>query len=164
MRIIRWMLPSVLVSGCFYSFTTSLPGHVETVNIPVFQNETLEVDLAEQLTTAVTERFIQDNLLNVIQGAADSELNGSVTGYEERVFGFDSQQRADEYLVVVTVDLLFRDRVKNKEIWSEESVRGVGSYFLGSSETGVPTTETEARGLAIKQIVDIIVSRTFEGW
>lgn len=151
------------LTGC-YTFSNSLPGHLRSVNIPVLENETLEATLSEELTTAVTDRFVQGNQLDVVQGTADAILEGRITGYEERVSGFNSQQRADEYLVVVTVDITFRDRVKNKEVWSEENIRGVASYFVGSTDVNTPSSESQAREVALRQIVDIVVSRTFEGW
>lgn len=147
-----------------YTFKTSLPGHIRTVRIPVFQNETLEPILEEELTTALTERFVRDNQLRVVQEDADAVLEGTITGYEDRVFGFDAQQKADEYLVVITVDLALRDRVKNKELWREENLRGVASYFPGTSDQNTPGTEAEAKRAAIAQIVDLTLSRTFEGW
>jgi len=164
MRPVYLLLGGLLLAGCPYSFSNSLPGHIKTVSIPVFENETLESELAEELTTAVTDRFVRDNQLSVVQQDADAELLGTITGFEDRVFGFNADQRADEYLVVLTVRLVFRDRVKNKEIWKEDQTRGVASYFLGSSQAGTPATVEQARALAITQIVDIIVSRTFEGW
>lgn len=153
----------LLLGGC-YTFRTSLPGHIQTVRIPVVQNETLEVELADELTTALTERFVRDNQLRVVQGDSDSVLEGRITGYEDRVFSFNAAQQADEYVVIVTVDLALRDRVRQKELWREESMRGVSSYFPGGSDANLPRSPEEARTKAIEQLVETVVSRTFEGW
>jgi hypothetical protein len=150
-------------TGC-YSFNTSIPGHIKTVSVPVPENETLKAEVPEELTTALTARFVRDNQLQVVQRDADAILEGVVTGYEDRVFGFNANQQAEEYVVVVTVRLTFRDRVKNKELWSEENLRGVGNYFVGSSDPNQATSAREALLLAIQQIVDLTMARTFEGW
>jgi hypothetical protein len=155
------LLPAA--SGC-YSFSTSLPGHIETVMVPVMENETLRPEVSEDLVTALTGRFVRDNQLQVVQRNADAVLEGTVTGYEDRVFGFNANQQAEEYVVVVTVRLTFRDRVKNRELWSEEAIRGVGNYFVGSSDPNQASTAAEALVVALQQIVDITMARTFEGW
>lgn len=153
----------VLLTGCAYTFNPSLPGHIKTLQIPVVENETLEVELAEELTSALTDRFISDNNLNVVSRDGDAILEGTIVGYENRVFGFNAQQQAQEYIVLMQVKMTLRDRVKNKELWSEDNVRGVASYFVGGSGQTV-STEPEAQQLAIKQIVDFAISRTVEGW
>ena len=163
MRLVVLCLVAIAALGC-YRFSSGLPGHINTVSVPVFRNETLEAELTEELTTAVTERFLNDNQLRVINRNADAVLEGVVVGYQDRVSGYTSDQRADEYGVVVTVNLAFRDRVKRKDIWSEEGVVGFSSYYPGGGQTGIPTTEQEARSEAVRQIVDTIMSRTFQGW
>jgi hypothetical protein len=59
--------------------------------------------------------------------------------------------------------MTLRDRVRNKEVWSEDEIRGVASYFLGGPTEAV-TTEEGARELAMQQVVDFALSRTVEGW
>ena len=158
------MAALLLVGGCAYTFNPSnIPGHIKTLEVPVVENQTLEVELSDQLTTALTERFVEDNTLRVVQTDADAFLECVVTGYENRVFGFNQDQVANEYVVILAVNMTLRDRVKSKEIWSEEQVRGQATYFLDGSGEGV-TTEDEARTLAIKQIVDFAISKTVEGW
>ncbi|NNF08196.1 MAG: LptE family protein [Candidatus Eisenbacteria bacterium] len=158
------LLGLLLISGCVYTFSNSLPNHLKSVHIPVFTNETLEVGLAEELTTAVTDRFAQNNKLQVVTRDADAVLTGDIVGYEERVLGFSSDQRAEEYLVVVSVDMTLQDRVKNREVWSEEGIRGRASYFPDATTQGTAATVEEAITLAVEQIVDVAISRTFEGW
>ena len=154
----------LLVGGCVYSFNPSnIPSHIKTLEVPVAENQTLEVALSDQITTAMTERFVEDNSLRVVQKDADAVLDCVIIGYENRVFGFNQDQVADEYVVILAVNMTLRDRVKGKEIWSGELVKGQVTYSLVGTETGV-TTEDEARALAIKQIVDFAISKTVEGW
>lgn len=158
------MVGLLLVGGCVYTFNPSnIPSHIKTLEVPVAENLTLEVALSDQLTTAMTERFVEDNTLRVVQKDADALLECVITGYENRVFGFNQDQVANEYVVILAVNMTLRDRVKSKEIWSGEQVKGQATYFLDGSDEGV-TTEEEARTLAIKQIVDFAISKTVEGW
>jgi hypothetical protein len=149
--------------GCYSFHQSSLPSHIKTLEVPVVDNQTLEVVLAEELTTALIDRFVSDNTLRVVQGNADAVLLGTITGYENRVFGFNSEEKADEYVVLLTVNMTLRDRVKNQELWNAEGVRGGASYFVGGDPDAV-STEEDARLLAIKQVVDAAIARTTEGW
>jgi outer membrane lipopolysaccharide assembly protein LptE/RlpB len=153
----------LLLAGCAYTFNPSLPSYIKTLQIPTAQNQTLKVELADELTTALTDRFVADGHLHVVQSDADAVLETDVTGYENRVFGFNAQQQAQEYIVVITVQMTLRDRVKNKELWSEDKVRGTASYFPGAAGQTV-SSEEAARQLAFKQIVDFAISRSVEGW
>jgi len=156
------LLGALLAAGCTYTFNPSLPSYIKTLEIPTAQNQTLEVKLADELTTALTDRFVADGHLRVVQDDADAVLESDITGYENRVFGFNAQQQAQEYIVVITVSMSLRDRVKNKELWSEDKVRGTASYFPGAAGDATGTEEA-ARQLAFKQIVDYAISRN-EGW
>ena len=163
MQRIWFVVPAVLLAACAYTFNpSSIPGHIRTLEIPVADNQTLEVVLAEEITNALSERFVRDNSLQVVQSDADAVLECSIVGYQHRVFTFDETQTAKEYVVIMTVDMTLRDRVKGKEIWDEEGVTGTATYALDDDE-GV-TTEEEARVLAIKHIVDEALSKTVEGW
>ena len=161
-------LPLLLLSalaGCAYTFNPSLPVHIKTLQIPVVENETLEPTLSRELTDALSERFIADNKLNVVSDNADAVLEGEIVEYQDRVFGFDNRQTADEYIVVMKVRMRLRDRVKNKDVWQEDGIQGRASYFVrgeGSGET--LTSEEEARVVVIEQIVDVVLSKTVEGW
>jgi hypothetical protein len=127
------------------------------------ENQTPEVTLSDELTQALIDRFVSDNTLRVVQGDADAVLEGTITKYENRVSGYNSSQKADEYMVIVHADLVLRDRVKNREIWKEDQARGAAAYFLGAAEDAV-NTEEEARALAMKQLVDVAIAKTVEGW
>lgn len=162
-RLRPWPAALLLAAGCYTFNPSAIPSHIKTINIPTVENKTLEVGLAEELTTDLTDRFVQDNTLKVVQSDADAVLEATITGYENRVFGFTSNQVADEYIVILTVDMALRDRVKNKELWSQTGVVGRASYSTSGSGGGI-TSEEEARKQAMKQVVDSAISRTVEGW
>jgi hypothetical protein len=159
-----WAGAALIASGCAYTFNPSaVPSHIKTLEIPVLANRTLEPALAEELTRDLTDRFLRDNTMRVVQKDGDAVLEGEITGYQDRVFGFNAEEKADEYIVLLTVKLRLRDRIKNKELWSEEHVQGRASYFLGASENAV-NSEEKARVLAMKQVVDFALARSVEGW
>ena len=156
----------LLAGGCAYSFNPSaLPSHVKTLQIPTLGNQTLEPTLSQELTDALTQRFISDNTLQVIAKDADAVLEGEIVEYQNRVFGIGSDSVADQYLVLIKVKMRLRDRVKNRDLWSEEAMEGRASYGVGGEQAGqTVASEEEARNVAIRQVVDAAISLTVEGW
>ena len=132
--------------------------------IPVFENTTTEVTLEQDITTAVIDRFVKDNHLRVVdEKSANAEIRGKLVGYKNSVFGFSESAQAQEYRVTITVDVTFKDLVKNREIWSDEIVK-TANYYVQPVPGQTAKTELDGRKEAIDQIADEILSRSVEGW
>ncbi len=166
MRSLRLFLPVLLLgSGCAYTFNPSLPSHIKTIQIPTIENETIQAELSQEMTEALTDRFIADNNLRVVSGDADAVLEGTVVEYQNRVLGIGSDNVAQEYVVFLKLSVRLRDRIKNKDLWSDEELSGRASYVVQGAQTDQTlTNELEARAVAIRQIVDVVLSQTVEGW
>ena len=153
--------------SCAYSTSAALlPPHLKTVAIPVFENGTTEYSLPQEITDAVILRFVQDNHLKVVpERSASSVIRGKVVGYRNGVFGFSEQVRAQEYRVTITVSIVFKDLVKNREVWSEAALTKTSNYYV----TPVPGdttahTEVDGRREAVLKIADEILARSVQGW
>ena len=160
-------LLALLAGSCAYSTSTALlPSHLRTVAIPVFENTTTEYSLPQEITDALIARFVQDNHLRVVpERSANSVVRGTVVGYRNAVFGFSDQTRAQEYRVAITVSVVFKDLVKNREMWSEPGLTKTSNYYV----TPVPGdtaahTELDGRREAILKIADEIIARSVQGW
>jgi hypothetical protein len=158
---------AALAGSCAYSTSTALlPPHLKTVAIPVFENGTTEYSLPQEITDAVILRFVQDNHLKVVpERSANCIVRGKVVGYRNGVFGFSEQVKAQEYRVTVSVSVVFKDLVKNREIWSEGAMTKTSNYYV----TPVPGdttahTELDGRREAILKIADEILARSVQGW
>lgn len=162
-HVLLAVLPAlILVPGCFYTVRTSVPGHIKTIAIPVFRNQTLQPALEDDLTQKVTERFQRDNHLALAEpDGADAVLEGTLVNYENRVYRFDDRAQAQEYIVTLTLDAVVKDRVKNKDLWSQQGMKASATYLLGGPQA---RTEADARKEAVQQLADILLSRTVEGW
>lgn len=154
------------VSGCGYSFSgSSLPSHIKTVAIPVLENQSLDYQVADEATEALVDRFIQDNRLKVVSlSDADSVLEGALTSYEDKVYSFDRDENPEQYIVVVKLALVFKDRVKNREIWKDENISASQVYSPGGQIPGSPTSEEEARREALEELANDILTMTLEQW
>jgi hypothetical protein len=88
-------------------------------------------------------------------------VDGTITTYTNRVYRFNNQEKADEYIVTITLDVGVMDRAKNRELWSQEGIRASATYLISGVQA---RTEADARKEAVAQLADILLSRTVEGW
>jgi hypothetical protein len=161
------MAASLLGAGsCAYTASPALlPPHLKTVAIPVFQNGTTEYTLEQDVTNAVIDRFVRDNHLRVVDlKSANAVVEGKLTGYKNAVFGFSAANRAQEYRVTITCSVVFKDLVKNREIWSEPNLVKTANYYVVPVPGDSAKTELDGRKEAIAKIADEVLARSVESW
>lgn len=157
---------AVVTASCGYTSSPALlPAHIKAVAIPVFENETTEYTLENELTDAVIEAFVQDNNLRVVdQASANAVIRGTIKTYRNSVFGFQAGTGAQEYAVTIGVSVLFKDLVKNREIWNEESMVKTANYYVQDVPGQPARTELDGRKEAIDKLADEILTRTVQSW
>ncbi|MCX5799824.1 MAG: LptE family protein [Candidatus Eisenbacteria bacterium] len=159
------MLASLAHLSCGYTASANLPGHIKTVAIPLFKNETLEYGIEEEITKAVIEKFVSDNRLRVVgEKEASSLLLGTVRSYKNSVFSYSSGEVAQEYEVTIRVSVEFQDVSKGKIIWKDDSLTSSARYFAVDMAGQKAQTEQEGRAPAIEFLGKDILTRTVEGW
>jgi outer membrane lipopolysaccharide assembly protein LptE/RlpB len=148
----------------YHTNASSMPSHIKTVAIPVFENATTEYTLEQEITNAVIRTFVADNHLRVVdERRADSVLRGKITAYRNSVFGISSISRAQEYRVSISVQVTFKDQVKNREIWTDEIVQSA-NYYVQDVPGDSATTEVDGRKLAVARLATEILTRSVESW
>jgi hypothetical protein len=156
------------LGGCAYSASPSLlPAHLKTVAIPVFENQTSEYTLEQEITDAVIQRFVQDNHLKVVdERVANSVIRGRITLYRNSVFGIAAaaDARAEEYRVTITVAVEFKDIVKNRVVWNDEALQRTANYYVSPVPGQPAKTELDGRVEAVSKIADEILTRSVQGW
>ncbi|HET7225910.1 MAG TPA: LptE family protein [Candidatus Eisenbacteria bacterium] len=156
----------LLGGGCAYTTSTALlPSHIHTVAIPTFENATTEYTLEQTLTEAVVKRFVQDNHLKLVdEKSADAVIQGRITAYRNAVFGISDITHAQEYRVTITCAVVFKDQVRNRELWNEPNMVKTANYYVVDVPGQKAKTELDGRQEAIDKIADEILSRSVEGW
>jgi hypothetical protein len=136
------------------------------VAIPSFENTTTEYTLEQDITNAVIDRFVKDNHLRVVdERSANAVIQGRIIGYKNSVFGFSAANRSQEYRVTITCSVVFKDRVKNRELWNDPNLVKTANYFVVPVPGDTTAhTELDGRKQAISKIADEILTRTVEGW
>ncbi|MDZ7264382.1 MAG: LPS assembly lipoprotein LptE [candidate division KSB1 bacterium] len=148
----------------YYSFSgSSLPPHIRTLAIPVFENKTTEFGVPEDITDALINEFTRDNSLKIVdQRTADSIINGTILSIREQAGAYNVTEQVKEIKVFVSVQAKFEDIKKSKVLW-EEQLTQWGTYRPDDPTAG-NTTRQEAIREAITKIVADIFNKTISGW
>lgn len=147
----------LLLAGCgIYSFSGStIPGHIKTVAVPLFEDATAEIGIDQQITDAVIEALVQDNTLRIADArGADSILRGKITSVSDRAGQYDSQENASDFRITLTIQVAFEDVGKRTVFW-EETFSQWGSY---------DTNRDDGIQEAIEKLTTEILNRTVSDW
>lgn len=153
-----YYLLSTFLSCGHYSFTgAGLPG-VKTIAIPLFENQTEEYGIREELTNKLVLAFVQDNTLKVTnERIADAVLRGTILKYQKDAYTFDGNENVKEYIARIYVKIIVEDKKHNKNIWEEDNLQGWGTFPADSSEA-------YGKSEAIDKLTEDILNRTVKGW
>lgn len=151
----------VLQGGGCYSFTgTNLPGHVRTIGVRNVINSTLEPGIELEVTTAVTDEFLDDGRLKIASlSSADARLDAEIIQYENRVNDYSTDQNPLNYVIVFTLKAELIDQVKNQKLWRDDRIVVTEVYDPTQGET-----EVDARQRIVATLAADIVNRTLEQW
>jgi len=150
-----------MISGCgYYSVSGSLPSHIKTVAVPLFENETVEVDVEEGITAEVVDAIVKDGNMKVVsEFQADAIVNGTIVDIIEEADTFSKEEKADQFKIRIFADVSFFDRRKNTAIWEEKRLEGWARFNASDPSSRVTGIE-EASEMLAKEIID----KTVSGW
>jgi len=163
MRIATVLLGALIVAGCgIYSFSgSSLPSHLKTVTIPLINNQSMEPDVADEITKELNRQILADNLLRIVSQDGDATISGTVVSYTHEPFTFGAaetrQVDVQEYIVKIRADIEFYDNVKDEALF-KETLEGQGKYDFTKE------TEEDGRKRAVLDLVQRILQSSLQGW
>jgi hypothetical protein len=139
-----------------YSFTgATLPPHLKTVAVPLFDNRSPEFGVDQKITDAVIEAVTRDNTLKIADlSNADCILRGTLMRMEDRAGQYDSNEEASTYRITLTVQAVFEDLRKKTVIW-QNSFSAFGTY---STDRDAAITE------AVDKLTTDIINKTVSNW
>ncbi|HEX3019737.1 MAG TPA: LPS assembly lipoprotein LptE [Chitinispirillaceae bacterium] len=157
------VLTGLLFWGCnIYTFSNSaLPSHLKTIDIPLFQNNSLEPNIADEITQELSKQVTNKGQIKIASGRGDATISGSINKYENVPHTYDASKarevNVERYIVKISSEVEFRDNVKNNELY-KGVVTGEGIYD--------PKTEEEKVGKekAVKDIVTRILENSIQSW
>lgn len=155
----------LLAAGCGYSLRGNLPSHIRTVAVPTFVNKTQEPAVEETITRAVAEAFTTNSGLKVVApGNADSILEGEIVGFQVQPIALNPAANVQQFRVVVTLNLRFKDLRANEILLDEKGVQEKADFQAASD---VAANVAAERGPALRQaatdigraVVDLAINR-----
>ena len=148
---------------CVYSFTgAAVPEHLQTIALPISDDRSGagEPGLRELLTERLTQKFIDDNTLQVTERtAADAILECTITSLSDAPAIVTAGENVTSRRVTISVQAIYRDLVKRKTIY-EKSFSNYGDYPSGENISDRRTAIEEA----VDNITEDILLDTVSGW
>ena len=153
----------LILSGCgYYSFKGALPPELKTIYIENFQTNVAFYNVEQNLTFAVENAFLMENVLQIVNNKeeADLILKGKIVNIDWDTYTVEegaSQAKEDKLNVTVSVDCYRTDLKKSlwKKKWDRFSLLDVGA---GQAET------EDALLIIIEQMSEDIVLYTVAVW
>lgn len=148
--------------GCgVYSFSGSANPHLKTVAVPIFDDQTAEFGVKEQLTNAIIASFNRDNTLKIAdRRVADVIVAGTILRLNEQAGAYTSQEQVQEIRVYLTAKIKCDDVKKRKVLWEEELTQ-FGAYSPGGANSD---DRQRAITEAVEKIATEVLNRTVSGW
>tara|TARA_S200000501_G_C20862206_1_gene760348 strand:- start:496 stop:1065 length:570 start_codon:yes stop_codon:yes gene_type:complete len=131
-KIVNFSCLLLLVGCSYYSMAGSIPANISNVNIPLFQNDTAEFELSENLTSKITQEIASQNILKITNFEdSDSSITGIITAVSDGPFSFDSNEQVDEYRFSLSVSILWTDNENDRNL-VEKTFSGFGTYSINN--------------------------------
>ena len=160
---------ALLLGACNYGFSGGggFPADVRTIYIEPFANETVQVELDQQLFRKLTDRL--PRALGARPGSetgADAVVRGRIMRYEDVAQSYRAttgQQQSSgvdvlTHQVQITVAVEIVDRKRNVVLWDSNGVVGRGEYRISDQR------DTDAREQALNHILQLIIDGAQSQW
>lgn len=142
-----------------------LPDYITTIAVPTFQNRTTQPNLENELTQQVTQDFMVDGRIQLVNpDQAGALLIGTIAQYRLDPLLLDVHNTPQQYKMRLILNLALKDQKAGKNLWVEEAFEESTTYYVANT-LGIPQeTEQDARKRLIKQLSKRIISRVIEGF
>jgi outer membrane lipopolysaccharide assembly protein LptE/RlpB len=169
-QILFVLLTCVGLLGCGYTLVGqgSLPDHIETIAIPIFDNVTLEAGVEDIITQALIDVYVRGGKVRLVsEDEADAVLRGTVRSYNsDEAADYNEQNEISSYKLIVAVDVELEDLINDKTIWKAENL-SEETDFEGGPEVTIPTqqeNEENALQQLAEKLADRILTSSTEGF
>ena len=131
MKSVILVFQLILISSCsYYSLAGSIPPHINSIAIPIVENQTAEFGMSESVTENILSKFNEENILRVTdEESAASILTGTITRITDAPYTFTKQEAVTEYRFTVHMNIEWFD-IKNEKVLLKKNFSGWGAYGL----------------------------------
>lgn len=149
--------------GCLYGFAGGgLPGHIRTVAILPFDNQTPEPTLTQEVSEAIREAMEQRlGLRAAAEATADAVVRGTISRYTAGIpLSFQGGQSGNVSVtrrrVQISLSVEIYDLREDRVLWEKSNIQVDGEYRPPDQERG--------RRLAWEKLVADIVNGAQSQW
>ena len=131
MKIALIYFQLIFIPSCaYYSLAGSIPPHINSIAIPIVENQTAEFGMSESVTENILAKFNEENILRVTdEESAVSILTGTITRVTDAPYTFTKQEAVTEYRFTVHMNIEWYDKKKDKSLL-KKNFSGWGAYGL----------------------------------
>jgi hypothetical protein len=128
MKAVLILVLALANAGCGYALAgrgSFLPDYIKVVGIPAIENRSTYLAVEQVLTQKIRDEFIgRGNKYTVVSEASGSDavLTGEITGISAQAIGFNDQQFASRYLLVMTMRMQLTDARTSMVLWSNDAM------------------------------------------
>jgi hypothetical protein len=156
-----FVLSMTHLTGC-YSFTGgSVPAHLKTLSIPLADDTSGfgQPQLRETLTQLVIQNFRRENAFTLVEDRSDAAITLAITNISEATATVQQGEVERDKQVVITVNVLYEDRVKQKVLLQKPFAATI-AYDISSGLQG----RDAALQRALQQVANDILLGVVSGW
>ena len=147
------MVIFALISGCGYSNKSLISRKINSIYIPIFENETFRKGLEFDLTNAVKDEIMSNTKLRIAKkDNADTILTGKIQKVTESMLSSNVEDNIVEGRVTIYVDIKLVDRRTGRTLIEEENVKQAAEYIVKRGEN-IKTASRESLVLLAEKIV-----------
>ena len=162
------LLLSLAFMQCGYHFRgtgSSLPPHIQKVNVPMFKNQTTRYQLDLKLTQSVIDELVARGKVEITGNveSADAVLIGEISSFVANPIAFSGEASADRYNITVVAKIILRDLVSKRIIFSNPSFIYQEEYEVPEG-TDFETVELEAIDKVADKFARSLVITILEGF
>jgi hypothetical protein len=163
------VLAALVSLSCGYTLVgegSFLPPNIKTISFPTFKNATNRVGLEQRLSAAVVQELIARGRFKVSakEGEGDAQLEGTITGFLFIPLSTNTQSRAVEYQIQVTVKVSLTTIPEGKVLWKNDNyvfrenydVTGRGIYTTNYLELENVAIDAEAERFAQSLVTSLL--------
>ena len=154
-NIILLILASFMAS-CGYTSRSLIDQNVQSVYVPIFDNDTFRRDLEYDLTKAIKEEILFRTQLKIVdEKHADTILTGTLRDVQENVLIENPDAVTVESRVNVFVQFSWLDQRTGRILIDKQNV-AASAEFIATRNEDVRTGETEAFVNAARKIINLM--------
>lgn len=142
-----------LISGCGYTTKSLISRKINSIYIPIFENDTFRRGLEFDLTSALKDEIMSNTKLRILQkDSADTILTGRIIKVTEGMLSSNVADNIVESRVTISVYIKLVDRRTGRTLVEEKDLKQSAEFIVKRGEN-INTASKESLVLLAKEII-----------